>query len=95
MASPKAHEDYYVRRPDNIKPADKHLYPHIGGIFHDNVPKGKEAISMHGYTDDATPPVQEVNDADGRVNNSAGSEEPVSGEPVLHERTGKAGADRK
>jgi hypothetical protein len=55
---PSHHENLTVRRPDNIKKGDEYLYPHIGGIFHDNIPPGKDALTMHGLTDDATPEVE-------------------------------------
>lgn len=44
-----------VRRPDFIPEAEEYLYPHIGGLFHDFLPDGETALTMHGPTADATP----------------------------------------
>jgi len=50
----KPPEDAFsVRRPDYIPADQEHLYPHIGGVFHDYIPEGDNALTMHGYTDDA------------------------------------------
>jgi hypothetical protein len=58
MARPGT-ENYIVRRPDYIPAEDEHLYPHLGGTFHDYVPEGKQALTMHGLTDDADQPEAE------------------------------------
>lgn len=50
------HDQYTVARPDFFEDKDAHKYPHIGGVFHDVVPDGENAITMHGLTYDATPP---------------------------------------
>jgi len=42
-----------VNRPDFIPAGEEHLYPHIGGIFHDFIPDGETALTIHGPTEDA------------------------------------------
>jgi hypothetical protein len=42
-------------RPDFYRDEDAHKYPHLGGVFHDVVPDGETALTMHGATADADP----------------------------------------
>ena len=49
------HEQWHVYRPDYIPEGEEHKHPHIGGIFHDYIPEGKQGIDLHGLTADATP----------------------------------------
>jgi hypothetical protein len=54
-------ERFTVRRPDYIPAEQEHLYPAIGGVFHDYIPEGETALTLHGPTDDATPKTEEKN----------------------------------
>ncbi len=63
-------EPYIVRHPDFIPEGEEHLYPAMGGVFHDFIPEGKTRAETYGeeLDDTRTPPVTEVSTKTRRKN---------------------------
>lgn len=59
-------ESYIVTRPDYIPEGEEHLFPHIGGAFHDFIPEGADGLTVQGYTADADVTPEQRQDAEER-----------------------------